>query len=63
MPPENVPTRELNQDEIKALLGMLESYERSRWLGRMVFKIIVGIGALTGAVVTFKSHIMALLKG
>ena len=55
-----MPVRQLSEDEITALRAMLDSWEKSRWLGRLVWKIGITIGAVAAGVATFKENIIAI---
>lgn len=42
------------------VLEMLETFERSQWLGGFLFKCFVWVGGAIAAVATFKQQIIAL---
>lgn len=64
---------ELSESEIKALrhlaenekelMEMFQSYQRASWLGRLLWKLILGISATVAAIAAFKDHILSLFKG
>ena len=43
-----------------ALLEMERSYERAGWLGRLMWKTILTIGATVAAVAAFKEQVISL---
>ena len=53
----------LTKIEISELRAINESWKRSKWLGGISFKLLVGIGAVTTALIQFKTNIIAILKG
>jgi hypothetical protein len=55
-------TPDLTNDEIENLRGMLRDYERSRWLGRLLWKTVVAVGAAVAGMAAFKDHIVRLFK-
>jgi hypothetical protein len=55
--------RTLSSDEIKAVRKMLDAYDKSKWLGGLMFKVVIGIGTLVGVLSTFKSQLLSLIRG
>jgi hypothetical protein len=53
----------LNDDEVKELRQMLQSYNRGRWLGRFIWKAIIMAGSIAAGVAAFKSDLTKLFGG
>jgi len=49
-------------DRAPDMLGLLDSYDRSRWLGRLLWKILLTIGATAAAVAAFGNHVAQIFK-
>lgn len=54
--------RHLAENE-KELIGMFMSYQRANWLGKLIWKFILGVGATVAAVAAFRDQIISLFKG
>lgn len=48
----------LTKEQITGLLEMYENYQRSRWLGRIVWKVSVAVGAAIAGIAAAKDHIV-----
>ena len=55
-------TSPFSKEEIDGLREVLKNYERSMWLGGLIFKLGVGVTSVIAIVAQFKSNIMALFK-
>jgi hypothetical protein len=53
----------LSPDEIKSIREMLDAYDKSRWLGGLLFKAALGIGGLITVLATLKSQLLSLIRG
>ena len=54
--------KELTPDQIVGILEMYENYQRGRWLGRLVWKIAVALGASAAGIAAFKDHLIQILS-
>lgn len=53
----------MTEDQVKGILEMYENYQRSRWLGRLVWRISVAIGATIAGIAAMKDHILHIFRG
>lgn len=52
----------LTDEQIKDLLEMRENYQRGRWLGRLIWKIAVAVGATIAGVAALKDHLTTIFS-
>ncbi len=55
--PDNEPPK-FTDEQTKGILEMYENYQRSRWLGRLIWKVSVAIGATVAGVAALKDHVL-----
>ena len=60
---ESLKVEPLTADETKKVRIMLENWDRSLWLGRWIFKLVLWITGTIALVAQFKNNIIALFKG
>ena len=52
--------KRMTDEQIAKILAMLDDYERSKWLGHLVWKITIAVGALVAGFAAFKEHLVSL---
>lgn len=57
------PLYQFTEEDAEKLKAMLEDYERSKWLGRLFWKLLLGLGAFVATLAAFKEHIVSIFKG
>lgn len=60
---EHDAEQDLSSDELKAVREMLDAYDKSRWLGNLIFKAALGIGGLIAALAMLKTQLISLIRG
>ncbi len=61
--PDNGREPEFTSAEKKSVRELLDAYEKSQWLGRLLFKATIAIGGLIAFLVTLKGQLLNLLRG
>lgn len=60
---EMEPVRELSTEEIKAVRVMLDAYDKGQWLGKLIFKVVIGAGGIIAFLAVLKGHLVTLIRG
>lgn len=60
--PATPPPQFTDEDAVK-IKAMLEDYERSKWLGHLIWKLLIALGAMVAAIAAFKEHIVSIFRG
>ena len=50
-------------DSADQLIKMHENYQRANWLGRLLWKLAIVVGATVAGVAAFKENVLSILKG
>lgn len=50
------------EEEAKKVLDMLEDYERSKWLGHLMWKLTIAVGAVVAGFAAFRENIFAIFQ-
>jgi hypothetical protein len=53
----------LSKEQFDSLIEMLDAYNKSKWLGRLIVKVAVATGGLVLALSQFKAHLISLFRG
>ena len=53
---------QFTDDEVRKLKAMTQDWDRTRWLGRLVWHMLVLIGSAVAALAVFKEHLLSLFS-
>lgn len=56
------PILQFTDEDARKIKDMLADYEKSKFLGHVVWKLLIIIGATVASVAAFKEHVLALLQ-
>jgi len=53
---------ELTPEQIEGILEMYDNYQKGRWIGRAIWKIVVATGAAIAGIAAAKDQIMHIFS-